>query len=238
MADFGAQFDDSKLHESIFSERQRWAPGQWANNTGKPPWYDGWNTMAGANKEAADHLVDWLSDRSQIGPMRGTDLTYPIMSLYRHYLELRLKGIHSDLEGWESLVDMQTDDNGDKPQRKFNHQLVPVWESVRRLLYKVDADELLIEGVREELDAKYDAIEERIKEFSDIDERATTFRYPEEKNGEPTLGAPLAVAELLQVKSVVDALEFYLAGIRTGVSETISNALEALVTQGKLRAGC
>ena len=237
MENFVAEFDDGKLHEPLLGERQIWEPGQWANGTDKPPWYDGWGTMASANKEAADHLVDWLADRSQVGPMCGTDLTYPIMSLYRHYLELRLKGLQNDLEGWEKLVDSRVGESDGEPRRRFNHQLTEVWKTVRRLLYKVDADELAIEGVREETDDKYDAIEERIKEFSDIDARATTFRYPEEKNGEPTLGAPLGVEELLQVKSVVDALEFYLAGIRCGVSETISKTLEVLVTQGKCERG-
>lgn len=236
MEDFEAQFDDSKLHESILGEQQIWKPGQWANGTNKPPWYDGWATMASANKEAADHLVDWLADRSQVRPMCGTDLTYPIMSLYRHYLELRLKGIQNDLGRWERLVDTRVGENGGKPERTFNHQLLSIWETVRRLLYKVDADELAVEGVCEEFDAIYDAIEERIKEFNGIDERATSFRYPEEKNGEPTLGAPLGVEELLQVKSVVDVLEFYLAGIRCGVSETVGETLEALVFQGELEA--
>ena len=236
MEDFAAHFDDSKLHQPILGRQKRWKPGQWANGTNKPLWYDGWGTMASANKEAADHLVAWLADRSQVGPMCGTGLTYPIMSLYRHYLELRLKGLQNDLEGWEKLVDTRVGNSDSKPKRRFNHQLTEVWKTVRRLLYKVDADELAVEGVREETDSKYDAIEERIKEFSGIDERATSFRYPEEHTGEPTLGAPLDVKELVQVKSVVDVLEFYLDGIRCGVSETVSAALEALVFQGELKA--
>ena len=97
------------------------------------------------------------------------------------------------------------------------------------MLYKIDESELTIEGVREESDAIYDAIESRIEEFNYIDRRATSFRYPVEKDGKPTLGAPLYEEEMLQVKGVVEALEFYLGGISCGVYETSNAAIEALV---------
>jgi len=101
--------------------------------------------------------------------------------------------------------------------------------------YKIDASELDIEGVREEIDEKYNAIESRIREFNDIDERATSFRYPVEKrSGEPTLGIPLSNDELLQVKGVVEALEFYLSGISCGVNETTSHVLGTVATKSEL----
>ena len=80
----------------------------------------------------------------------------------------------------------------------------------------------------EETEALHDAIERRIREFDDIDRRATSFRYPVEQNGNPPLGVPLYDGELLQVKGVVDALEYYLAGISCGVHETSSQICEAL----------
>jgi hypothetical protein len=107
---------------------------------------------------------------------------------------------------------------------------------VRELLYKIDANELAIEGVRQESDVKYDAIENRIKEFNDIDKRATSFRYPVEKTEEPTLGIPLYENELLQVKDVVEALEFYLSGISCGVYETINGVLETLAFHREMEA--
>ncbi len=230
-------FDDSKLYESIFGENQRWRPGQSDVSTYRPPWDDGWSAMASANKEAADHLVDWLVNGPQPRPMSGSHLTYPIMSLYRHYLELSLKGLLIDLQEWDGLAKILSGENDAQPKRKFDHQLLAPWRMIQTLLCKIDAGELAIEGVRKEINEKYDAIGNRIKEFNDIDERATSFRYPVERtNGEPTLGIPLSNDELLQVKSVVNALEFYLSGISCGVAETTSALLDELAIEGKLVA--
>ena len=221
-------FDDSKLYESIFGENQRWKPGQLTGNAYRPSWDDGWGAMASANKEAADHLVDWLVDGPRPGPMSGLHLTYPIMSLYRHYLELSLKGLLIDLQKWERLAKFLSDESDDQPNSKYNHQLMEVWRMVRQLLYKIDASELAVEGVREEADEKYGAIENRIEEFNEIDRRATSFRYPVEKDGEATSGIPLYEEELLQVKGVIAALDLYLSGISCGVHETINEVLEEL----------
>ena len=169
-------------------------------------------------------------------PMSELYGSYPIMSLYRHYVEMRLKGILIELQKWDSLAKILSGENDDQPDRKYNHQLMDVWRMVRELLYKIDENELAIAGLRQESDVKYDAIENRIKEFHDIDERATRFRYPVEKTGAPTLGIPLYEEELLQVKSVVEALEFYLSGISCGVYETINGVLEALAFRHQLEA--
>ena len=236
MNTFAEAFDDSKLYESIFGENQRWKPGQSAGNAYRPSWYDGWSAMASANKEAADHLVDWLFDEPRHGPMSGSLLTYPIMSLYRHYLELSLKGLLIDLQKWDCLATILSGENYEQSKGKFDHQLLAPWKMIRTLLYKIDADELAIEGVREETDEKFDAIENRIKEFNDIDERATSFRYPVEKDGEPTSGVPLSKDELLQVKGATDALELYLSGISCGVHETISGMYESLAIRREIEA--
>ena len=229
-------FDDSKLYESIFGENQRWRPGWPGVSAYRPPWNNGWSDMAYSNKEAADHLVDWLVEEVQPRPMSGSNLTFPIMSLYRHYLELTLKDIQIQLQEWEHLDNILSGEYGDRQDPKYNHQLMDIWKRVRELLYKIDASELAIEGVREEIDEKYDAIEQRIQEFHDIDERSTSFRYPVERGGEPALGTPLSNDELLQVKSVVDAFHFYLSGISCGVAETTSALLDELVNKGTLRA--
>ena len=229
-------FDDSKLYESIFGENQRWEPGQSSGSTHRPPWNSGWLDIAYSNKEAADHLVDWLVAGGRTGPMSGTHLTYPIMALYRHYVEVKLKGLLLDLQEWDGLAKILSGENDKQPKREFNHQILEIWSDVRKLLYQIDASELDIEGVREQVDAKYDAIENRIKEFNDVDGQATSFRYPVKKNGEPTLGIPLSKSELLHVKGVVDALEFYLSGISCGVHETITGVLEALAYQREAEA--
>ena len=215
-------FDDSKLYESIFGEDQRWETNRTAYSAYRAL-SDQWDAIASANKEAADRLVDGLLQ----GPISELYLSYPIMSLYRHYLEMRLKGILFQLEKWASLVAIRPRATHEQTHSSLNRDLMPVWSKVRELLYQIDSSELAIEGVREEFDAKYDAIESRIKEFNDIDSRATSFRYPVEKDGTATLGTPLYDEEMLQVKDIVEALEHYLAGMSCGVYEISNAVLEA-----------
>ncbi len=231
----GELFDDSKLYESIFGETRRWQPGQSSVNERRTSGGDAWNAMANAFKEGADHLVDWVVD-GRTGPMSGAFMTYPVMSDYRHYLELSLKGILIDLQEWELLANRLAGKDVGQANPEYNHQLMEVWRRVRKLLYRVDANELATEGVREQSDAKYDAIEDRIKEFDDIDRKATSFRYPVDKNGKPTAGVALGHKEMLQVKNVVAALEFYLSGIGCGVSEAVNEAHEALAFLREMEA--
>ena len=220
---FQNRFDDSKLYESIFGDDQRWKPGH-ASDTAAWRLPDEWDAIACANKEAADRLVDGLGR----GPLGELYLSYPIMSLYRHYLEMRLKGIWIQLQEWERLIKIWSGEYDEQPGRQYNHQLMEVWRAVRALLLKIDANAVGEGEALEESNALYDVIESRIREFNDIDRRATSFRYPVQKNGEPTPGVPLYDGELLQVKGVVNALEYYLAGISCRVHETSSQICEAL----------
>ena len=222
MNTFLDRFDDSKLYESIFGEDQRWKPCRATDNAyRKLP--DEWDAIASANKEAADRLVDGL----RRGPSSESHLSYPTMSLYRHYLEMRLKGILFQLVRWANLAATEPSELPQQTLRALNHDLMHVWRKVRELLHQIGGTELAIESVREEFDAKCDAIESRIKEFNDIDRHATNFRYPMEKDGTATLGTPLSKEEMLQVKGVVEALEYYLAGISCGVYETSNAVLKA-----------
>ena len=56
---FANPFDDSKMHESIFGERNSWHLDHVTGNSRNRVW-DEWDVIASANKEAADRLVDGL----------------------------------------------------------------------------------------------------------------------------------------------------------------------------------
>jgi hypothetical protein len=220
---FENPFYDTKLRESIFGEDQRWNPGRAGDGT---HWRlpDEWDAIACANKEAADRLVDGLGR----GPLGELYQSYPIMSLYRHYLEMRLKGIWIQLQQWDRLMKIWFGESDEQPEPKYNHQLMEVWWKVRALLDQIDSYVVGTDELPEDRNDLYDAIEARIREFSDIDQRATSFRYPVEKNGEPTPGVPLYKEELVQVKGVVDALDYHLGGISCGVHDISSQVCEAL----------
>jgi len=111
--------------------------------------------MGGAAKgyrQAAELLTQCLGDRK--GDLDF--LVYPIVFLWRHYLELELKVLRQALQG-----------KGD-----LHHKLILLWQECRSLLERhvcsPDSGDL-------------DKIEGRIREFQDIDPDSMAFRYTKHK---------------------------------------------------------
>ena len=159
-------FDDSKMHESVFGQDNPWNKSTEPGRLDKP----GWDGYAMAYKTAGDRLVDSLQRRA----ISELYQVFPIMFLYRHYLELKLKEILLILRKWEGREDTQT---------LPDHGLTQSWKEVRQLLEKFDDwitghcdDAHLEEGA-----AMYNSIEQRVKEFDAIDAKAKNFRYPVNK---------------------------------------------------------
>jgi hypothetical protein len=96
-------------------------------------------------------------------------LVYPIVFLYRHYLELRMKDIIKDgnilLDFTESF-----------PQ---DHLISGLWEKCKMIIEQLDHDNSMIDEIN--------AVDENIKEFSKIDLKSMAFRYPTDKKGNPSL---------------------------------------------------
>ena len=114
-------FDDSRMHQSIFGQQEplnkSMAPGRFQKVD--------WDGYAMAYKIAADRLVDGL----QRGPISELYQVFPIMFLYRHYLEIRLKEILRILRDWDGRRDAQI---------PHTHDLPKLWKEVRQLLEKFD----------------------------------------------------------------------------------------------------
>jgi len=90
---------------------------------------------------------------------------YPIVFLYRQYIELMIK--HLYLSASSILLG--------EPKRLGNHKIYDKWES---LLAIMKAESQL------ELDDKdFTEISKMIKEFEDIDPKGETFRYPISNDG-------------------------------------------------------
>lgn len=204
-------FDDSKLYESIFGQDNPWnestAPGRLDKR--------GWEHYAMAYKVAADRLVDG----QQRGPIKELYQVFPIMFLYRHYLELKLKEILLILRDWEGSTDT-------KPWP--GHRLPQSWNEVRQLLEKFDNGiiEDCYDGPLEEAAAIYDAIERRVKEFNEIDSEAETLRYPVNKKLQPNSAKLLDRHEIVHIKEVVDALDAYLDAISVGIDHIMDRYAE------------
>ena len=201
-------FDDSKMYESIFGQHHPWNESTLPGRFHKP----GWHGYALAYKTAGDRVVDG----QQIGPFSEHFQVFPIMSLYRHYLELELKGILLVLRGWD----------GGNVQALPGHKLTSSWDEVRQLLEKFDNYIIQhwggVDAVQlKKRDDLYNAVEQRVKEFDEIDAKSQNFRYPVNRNLEPNPAKLLDRHEILHIKEVVNALYDNLDGISVGLHETI-----------------
>lgn len=154
----------------------------------------GWALYAEGYKIAADVLVERVKhDRSE-----ADFLVFPIVFLYRQYLELRLKEIIRD--GSRLL---------DSPQRlPKDHRLDKLWSKCRRIL-----EQVWPEGPAEHLDA----VEECIHEFSRVDPTSTAFRYPTDADGKPSLPGSRHI-NLRNLSEVMARIGTLLDGASIGLS--------------------
>jgi hypothetical protein len=139
-------------------------------------------------KEAADELTDKAVECGL------EDLyVFPIMFLYRHYLELLLKNMYfkyskDSIEEKKVFV------------KKNGHKLSSYWTKCRKLLY--------MGGISLE---DIDKIGDLVNDFERIDEHSFTFRYYLDKNLDMTLPKGLSV-DLKKLKESIDKVDDLLYG--------------------------
>lgn len=159
---------------------------------------DRWKIYATGYKSAADILVDRFlqcqrGDDFIIYPIparaAGDFLIYPIAFLYRHSLELQLKGL---IIAGQDLLDQ-------KPDLQHVHRLDLLWAACRKILESVWP---------ENSSSDLDAVEGCIRDVCQTDPTSISFRYPLTKEGKPTLDGMgrVSIANLRDVMQRVSAL--------------------------------
>ena len=122
---------------------------------------DSWDLYAMGYKEAADILVENIKTTQSHQDM----LVYPIIYLYRQYIELRLKIILRDSR-------VLLDEKVDIPK---THDLSNLWGDTRKLIVKIfEGDDI----------TPLNIVGKLINEFNSMDPESMVFRYPVDKNGE------------------------------------------------------
>lgn len=143
--------------------------------------------MANGYEIAASVLVDQALSNSTLMDF----LVYPIVFNYRHFIELRLKGIiadYGDSVGVEPIWD--------------SHSLTHLWNAFAKVLDGYGTPD------PDEADAVVAAL---IDEFSKIDPGSFSFRYPRDRNGE-NLTLPFSAVDLNWLKDVMKGLSHYFDG--------------------------
>lgn len=170
----------------------------WWNNACLNFLPSGWNLYAVGYKEAADVLVSHVEDHG-----RQQDIfVYPIVFLYRQYLELALKDLIRDARRLKNI---------DEPFPK-THRIDELWRICDNLLYQVSPSEprdYLID------------IGRLIQEFSDVDPISIAFRYPEDRDGNPSLPG-ISEINLRNVKEVIGKISIILDGAGAQIDEYLS----------------
>lgn len=145
--------------------------------------------MADGYREAAERLVDAAAADTGL---QGT-VVYPVIFLYRHFLELELKyvlatyGRHFDEEAdWKS------------------HSLMDLWEKVRPII------EMAGSGTDDR--GANDAVEACIREMSVADPMSFSFRYPVAKGGRPMVLA-FETVDLGNLRKTMRKIANYFGGL-------------------------
>lgn len=143
--------------------------------------------MASGYEKAASLLVDQALERSDLLDF----LIYPIVFNYRHFIELRLKGI----------LDAHGEHVGIDPIWR-SHSLTALWNAF---------DEMLDRYGTFDPDEADEHAADLIDEFSKIDPGSFSFRYPTDTHGE-SLVPPFEHVDLVWLKDVMTGLSHYFDG--------------------------
>ena len=147
-------------------------------------------------KEAADSLVDSIANRKG----SADSLIFPIVFLYRHYVEIRIKSL---LHDGSRLLDREH-------KQKSEHQLSKLWPKVRSIL-----DEL---WPNDEV-GDFKAMDSFIAQFEEVDPRSTTFRYPKDFEGNNSLKLDVPRVNLRNLAEVVGTISIILEGSAGAIAE-------------------
>lgn len=160
----------------------------WWNNACLHFGTDGWLTYALGYKEGGDRLVTQIVDEQRHQDL----LVYPIVFLYRQYLELAIKGL---IRQSQRLLD-------EPVQLPQNHQIDQLWDQCSNLLQQVSPGDSVEEQKQ---------IGRLIREFRTVDPWATAFRYPVDKKGTPSLQG-LRHINLRNVRDTIAKISMILDG--------------------------
>ncbi|HRS52653.1 MAG TPA: hypothetical protein P5067_09525 [Candidatus Marinimicrobia bacterium] len=146
-------------------------------------------------KEAGDIVSKWVNDNKILQDA----LIYPIVFLYRQYIELVLKDI----------IGFVNKKNRGKYEYPNSHNLMELWSETKEILKKfneINPEDLI-------------AVENILKQISKQDPYSVAFRYPTYRDGNSTI-EDLKSINIRNLSEVVDALHSFFLGISCFIEET------------------
>lgn len=177
-----------------------------------PRWSEPWSVYTDGYREAADIIVARINE----GHRQQDSLVYPVMFLYRQYLELAIKNLIR--KSWKLLGRDSTDDLG-------LHDIKKYWGMCRALLEEISPGEST---------AELGHVERLVDEFCQHDPNSFAFRYPESKpDGKTGVSQPtLQNLDQINLRNVHDVIA-NVAGLLSGADMQIDSYLD---TQADMEA--
>ncbi len=183
--------------DQLFSTQEDWwnnACMNWSSS--------GWSLYASGYKDAADALVTKVEERST----NQDTFVYPVLFLYRQYLELQLKMMVRTLRHLQGI-------GRDFPK---GHKIDVLWTEAEKLLRKAFPEQSTVELVE---------TGRLIHEFAHVDPLSTAFRYPVDNDGNPSLPG-IKYINLRNVREVMDKIAMLLDGAYSMAYEYLQHKLE------------
>ena len=159
---------------------------------------------------AAERLVEAIRDEREPPDV----LIYPIVYLYRHYLELRIKEI--------CRLAMRLDHQDGNPM--WGHDLEALWSTTLQLVQELPA-------LEDEDLSDLDFATHVIKAFANLDPRSTTFRYPDQIQGENPLDG-LERINVARLSSMVKEASASLEGLAAWLAQLLEWEYDMLAESG------
>lgn len=141
--------------------------------------------------------------------------------MFRHYLEIRFKGLIKDLTKYVHP------DRFHEEKIIHIHEIATLWGITKKLL--IEFSEIDGEKLSEEDLADFKLIEGFIKEISVIDPYSVSFRYPVDKNGKFCIdGEKVGPIDMDHFSEIATWIVDYLEGISVAIDEIYQQRCETL----------
>ena len=197
--------DDFREAERIL-KGSIWEAGPWEAEARLDAYgdYGEWYPYVLGYKEAADRIINNVIENSD--DVLFDTLVYPVMFLYRHYLEIMFKELLGEFRSLRLDTNQHNENDNTNKDPMNAHILKDIWEELRQIIEAVWGEE-------EDLSFFVD-VEHRIDEFHKIDEKSMAFRYPFDKNNSAYFKGEEKIlrSNLIQVKDIIDAITIRFSG--------------------------
>jgi hypothetical protein len=154
-------------------------------------------------KRAADLLTEHI-----LKTRKEQDyLIFPILFLYRHFIELNLKIL---IRLGNAIIDVFE-------KYPHHHKIYKLWIKYRKIYLKI-LDML----DNQESEADLDTMDNLINQFSKIDPCSIDTRYPENKEGKKSLSG-LKHVDFLNLKKIMDGIDSFFSGSYAYLSDILNH---------------